>query len=236
MFPLPRYRLAVRAVTLLELMTVFLVIIILGVILLPVYSSGPAPHGQGGLPRQLCARCTRRPTSTCRSITYGPRVQSEGVEPEDFADKWVAALKPYGLTEINWVCPTIQRELQNPDLTNHETARIDYRAMPFDTNPQTPFRWSMPWFVESGDMHGNGNLMIFPDGHEQETGRFQGNAQTRQRRLVRFPLRGILLGDGFQCGQRPDLFQRVGERRHDGVGGQLIAASVEAGLVDLGVP
>ena len=31
---------------------------------------------------------------------------------------------------------------------------------------------NQPWFVESGDVHGNGNLIIFPDGHVQELGDF----------------------------------------------------------------
>ena len=172
MFPLPRYRNAVRGVTLLELVTVILVILILGVILLPVYSAVQRRTDKAACLANLRSLHTAA-NLYLQEHHMWPQVKSEGVEPEDFATTWVATLKPYGLSEINWVCPTIQRELQNPDLTVHDNARIDYRAMPFDTNPQTPFRWSMPWFVESGDMHGNGNLMIFPDGHEQELGDFK---------------------------------------------------------------
>ena len=172
MFPLPRRRLAVCAVTLLELVTVILVIIILVVILLPVYSQVQRRTDKAACLANLRSLHTAA-NLYLQEHRMWPQVKSEGVDPEIFAANWVATLKPYGINEKGWVCPTIQRELQNPDLTIPDNARIDYRAMPFDTNPQTPFRWSMPWFVESGDMHGNGNLMIFPDGHEQELGDFK---------------------------------------------------------------
>jgi hypothetical protein len=43
--------------------------------------------------------------------------------------------------------------------------RIDYIPMPFDDKPTTPHQWPrQPWFVEAGDVHGHGNLIIFTDG------------------------------------------------------------------------
>ncbi len=159
--------------TLLELMTVILVIAILVVMLLPVYA-------------QLQRRAEKASCmNNLRSLHVAanlylqehhmwPQIGIKGVEPQDAATSWINALQPYGLAQNNWVCPTIQRELQNPDLTNHDNARIDYMATPFDTNPQTPFRWSsQPWFVETADVHGNGNLILFPDGHIQELGDFR---------------------------------------------------------------
>lgn len=85
--------------------------------------------------------------------------------PEEKAELWLAALKPFGIQRVNWICPTIQDLLQNPDYSTPETARIDYIAMPFDDKAMTPYQWpTQPWFIETGDVHGNGNLIIFTDG------------------------------------------------------------------------
>lgn len=82
-----------------------------------------------------------------------------------YSDAWINALKPYGLSQKNWICPTTQKMLGNPDLTKRENIRIDYTPMPFDEKAMTPFRWpEHPWFVERSSVHGNGNLIIFTNG------------------------------------------------------------------------
>jgi hypothetical protein len=59
----------------------------------------------------------------------------------------------------------MQNFMGNPDYLQPENARIDYIPMPFDDKPETPHRWpTAPWFAETGDVHGNGNLIIFTDG------------------------------------------------------------------------
>ena len=59
----------------------------------------------------------------------------------------------------------MQDLLHNPDYSKPENARADYFAMPFDNKPTTPHQWPrQPWFVETADVHGNGNLIIFTDG------------------------------------------------------------------------
>jgi hypothetical protein len=84
---------------------------------------------------------------------------------QDYAKAWIAALKPFGPSEKSWICPTIQNLLQNPDYMKPENARIDYIVMAFDDKPMTPHQWPhQPWFAEVGDVHGNGNLIIFTDG------------------------------------------------------------------------
>ena len=161
-----------RAFTLLELVTVILVITILIVMLLPVY-------------QQLQVHFARtRCISNLRSLHVAanlfvqdhhawPQIKNAGVTRSVVATSWIAHLQPYGLDQINWICPTIQQQLGNPDLSNPANVRIDYTATPFDTNPQTPFKWAkQPWFVENGNVHGNGNLLVFPDGHVQELNDF----------------------------------------------------------------
>lgn len=93
--------------------------------------------------------------------------QIEESDDEDAADSsgngWIAALKPFGISEKSWICPTVQNLLGNPDLT--QNVRVDYVATPFDDKPLTPHQWSrQPWFIEVGDVHGRGNLIIFTDG------------------------------------------------------------------------
>ena len=85
--------------------------------------------------------------------------------PEVFAQNWIDALAPYGITPETWICPTIENLLHNPDYTKPENARIDYTATPFDDKPTSPGEWPrQPWFVENADAHGSGNLIIFTDG------------------------------------------------------------------------
>ena len=85
------------------------------------------------------------------------------------ATAWIDTLQPYGLLQKNWVCPTIQHNMGGPDLSDHDNVRVDYTAFPYGHNVQDPFRYATsPWYVENGDVHGNGNLLIFPDGHSAE--------------------------------------------------------------------
>lgn len=84
---------------------------------------------------------------------------------QEYAREWIAALKPFGVSEKTWICPTIQNLLGNPDYLKPENARVDYIPMAFDDKQFTSHQWAkQPWFAESGDMHGHGNLIIFTDG------------------------------------------------------------------------
>lgn len=97
-----------------------------------------------------------------------PQIQlSSGSEAAEqgYAKAWIAALAPFGPTQKTWICPTMQDLLRNPDLSNPGNVRVDYYAMPFDDKPTTPHQWPhYPWFLERGDVHGNGNLIVFTDG------------------------------------------------------------------------
>ncbi len=92
-------------------------------------------------------------------------VGSSSSPPEVTAQAWIDALAPFGPVRKTWICPTIQNLLHNPDYSTPATARIDYVATPFDDKPGTPHEWArQPWFIETGDVHGSGNLIIFTDG------------------------------------------------------------------------
>jgi hypothetical protein len=109
-----------------------------------------------------------------------PQIQLSGdsdTADSDFAKAWIDALRPFGLSEKNWICPTIQGLLHNPDYMRPENQRIDYMPMPFDDKPTTPHQWArQPWFAEVGDVHGHGNLIIFTDGSVSDLKTVAGSA------------------------------------------------------------
>lgn len=89
---------------------------------------------------------------------------SDGAE-QVYAKNWIDALSPFGPSQKTWICPTMQVSMRNPDLSDPQNLRIDYTASTFDDKPTTPHQWArQPWFAETGDVHGNGNLIIFTDG------------------------------------------------------------------------
>ena len=58
----------------------------------------------------------------------------------------------------------------HPDYNNSANARLDYFPMSFDDKPTTPHQWPrQPWFVETANVHGHGNLIIFTDGSAGQT-------------------------------------------------------------------
>ncbi len=82
-----------------------------------------------------------------------------------FYEQWIAALKAYGFGLSNWLCPSNQRLLNNPDMTKPKNVRIDYLPTPFDDKPMTPHLWpTQPWFIERGAVHEGGNLLIYTNG------------------------------------------------------------------------
>jgi type II secretory pathway pseudopilin PulG len=84
---------------------------------------------------------------------------------KQYAQAWIDALQPYGVAKANWICPSVQRLMHNPDITLPNNIRVDYMATPFDEKSITPYLWpNQPWFVERGAVHGGGNLMIWTNG------------------------------------------------------------------------
>jgi prepilin-type N-terminal cleavage/methylation domain-containing protein len=166
--PSPR-RPAPSGFTLLELMIVLTIIAILSTLLIPVYG-----HLRERAQKVACI-------ANLRSLYVGADVyvQREGHWPqiflssygskEDFANAWVAALAPSGISRKNWICPTIQQSLGAPDYSEPAHARIDYISTGFDDKATSPHQWpKQPWFIETGNVHGNGNLIIFTDGSIDE--------------------------------------------------------------------
>ena len=153
--------------TLLELLTVIVVIAILAAMLLPAVANMAS--------RMDRAKCTMN----LRALYIGaefyvqdrkqwPQIDpklSGNKESDEYARQWMTALEPYKIFKESWHCPTVQKIMLGNQGGDKTKERIDYFPTPFDDKEITPHRWAeQPWFTERGAMHGEGNLMIFPDG------------------------------------------------------------------------
>ncbi|MDQ3199595.1 MAG: prepilin-type N-terminal cleavage/methylation domain-containing protein [Verrucomicrobiota bacterium] len=154
------------AFTLLELVIVVVIVGILATMLLPVYA--------GMRTRAQRVQCVGNLHSLFLAADL--YLQRNGSWPQirrstsdngsaDFANAWIDALSQFGPTRQTWICPAVQEILHDPDYLKEQNARVDYIPMSFDDKPTTPHQWArQPWFIESADVHGNGNLIIFTDG------------------------------------------------------------------------
>ena len=98
------------------------------------------------------------------------------------AKAWMDALRPYGLEQVNWICPAVQKALQSPDLSDPLNTRVDYFATPFGAKRNAPFEYPrQPWFIEMADVHANGQEIIFPDGHIEEAKDIARSARSPSR-------------------------------------------------------
>lgn len=154
------------AFTLMELMTV---IVILGILVTMVF--GVMADMQYRADRASCV-------ANLKSLYTGaavylqqqgqwPQIDPQLVSGDDkaYANAWINALATSGVARTNWICPSVQRLMHSPDITQPDNVRVDYIATPFDTKEMTPYRWpKQPWFVERGSVHGGGNLIIWTNG------------------------------------------------------------------------
>lgn len=150
--------------TLLELLTVVIIISILAVLILPAIGLYRGRSERLGCISNMKSLYVAASNYTTDNQKW-PQVPLTKSGSKEQATTWHSILERYGIAWANWVCPSIQRIAGYPDMNDPEKQRIDYFATPFDDHPRTPWRWNtQPWFVERGDMHGNGNLCIFSDG------------------------------------------------------------------------
>jgi len=90
-------------------------------------------------------------------------VDQLGNNEDAYEDWWIAEMKPYGVNEADWMCPTIKRLVTRKSPNGRP--KVHYTPTMFDNHPSTPYRWStQPWLIEIGNMHGQGALICYPDG------------------------------------------------------------------------
>lgn len=147
-----------------ELATVILIIAILMAMLVPGFAYMRA--------RAERSKCFSNLTSIYVAGTlyiqdHGswPQIDPETLNTPAYPTAWVAAFAPYKIAEKNWACPSVQRMLNDPDLTKPEGHRVDYFGTPFGDERNLPYKYAgQPWFIERADVHGDGQLILFPDG------------------------------------------------------------------------
>ena len=153
--------------TLMELATVILIISILLVMLLPGFG-----YMKARADRTKCSQNLRNiyvsMSAYIQDHNGWPQIDPTTLNTPAYPAAWIKALEPYHLGFQNWVCPSVQREMHDPDLTRQRNLRIDYLGTPFGPERHLPFKFPrQPWFIERGDMHGDGQLILFPDGKVQ---------------------------------------------------------------------
>jgi type II secretory pathway pseudopilin PulG len=152
--------------TLLEIMSCLVVIMILVILLVPAYE-----QVRMRLDKIACMNNLRQLYAGANSYVqeYGhwPQVNPALLQAPNnaYSEAWIEDFIPFGISRGTWICPTMERDLGGPDYTQPANYRADYIAMPFDMKRITPYRWAFsPWFIERGNVHGNGNLVMQANG------------------------------------------------------------------------
>jgi type II secretory pathway pseudopilin PulG len=143
-------------------LAVLLIIAILSILIIPNYA-----RIVGEAQEVICASHMRSIRIALGSylddherIWPQPPPGSGGAELRRF---WFEALKPYGISESTWQCPTIRHALRAEGQTGD--FGMHYVPTQFDATPNIANRWStQPWLIEAANAHGKGPLICFPDG------------------------------------------------------------------------
>lgn len=102
--------------------------------------------------------------ASTRDQNHWPQCPFEIGHPQ-FDIWWLKEMSRYNLSRASWECPAYKKLQASGEATKTDEKVIDYVPTPFDDQPRTPYKWpNQPWAVEVGDFHGDGNLILFPDG------------------------------------------------------------------------
>lgn len=147
-----------------ELMTVIVVIGILFLLIMPSYS-----FLRGRAERAKCVSNLHSLYAAASAYVTDqgawPQIPVDDIDDPAYSQAWIDAFTPYKISRVNWICQTIQKVLGDPPYEDAKHARIDYVGTPFDDKPESPRQWpNHPWFLERGNVHGDGNLIIFTNG------------------------------------------------------------------------
>lgn len=151
-----------RAFTLIEVLAVVALLAILAALIFPAV--------QYVMPRAERVLCTNRlrnlHTVFATYSTEGWPQLPPGVALGSMAEQkwWVEKTgADHGLSVKDWQCPTIAREMRV--LPEKDRPLIHYLPTPFSAEPNRANKGAkMPWLIEIGNAHGNGNLMVLQNG------------------------------------------------------------------------
>jgi prepilin-type N-terminal cleavage/methylation domain-containing protein len=177
-FPFPRFgakdcqchgrgacaqRLRLAAFTLTELLVSIGIIAILATLAIQGYSKIIASVAKG--------KCVGNMRNL--HVCFAAYIQDNGYWPQqpDFSsahsqqyqDWWLNTMDPYTKSREVWKCPLLKK-LGAYD-SGGKKLEIHYKPTRFDARPTTPYRWEkQPWLIEVSNIHGNGPLLLMPDG------------------------------------------------------------------------
>lgn len=151
-----------KGVTLLELVCVLGILLALIVLSFPVYET-IRPRVE----EMVCINNLRNLHVAFADYATGvwPQVPPEfGIGSVDEQKWWIERAKTdLGLPERVWRCPTIARQFSSAP--EKDRPLIHYLPTLFSAEPNKANHWpEMPWFIEIGDAHGRGNLLVRQNG------------------------------------------------------------------------
>jgi prepilin-type N-terminal cleavage/methylation domain-containing protein len=153
---------AARAFTLLEILAVVAILAVLMALTFPAIEKiRPAAE------RVVCVNNLRNlRTAFGGYASEGwPQIPS-GIALGSMAEQrwWLEKTeKELGLSKSAWQCPTIRRQFASAP--EKDRPLIHYLPTPFSKEPNRANKSTqMPWFIEIGDAHGQGNLLVRQNG------------------------------------------------------------------------
>jgi prepilin-type N-terminal cleavage/methylation domain-containing protein len=106
-------------------------------------------------------------------VAFATYVQDNGYWPQqpdfsgnysqEYQDWWLRTMEPYTPSREVWKCPLLKKH----GAYGAAGKRLEMHYVPtrFDARPTTPYRWEkQPWLIEVSNIHGNGPLLLMPDG------------------------------------------------------------------------
>src|SRR4051812_5773745 len=113
-----------QAFTLIELVTVIVVMSILALLVFATVSAIKAKAERSKCVNNLQGLYAAA-TSYLTDHESWPQISSMDLESPAFASSWIAAYKPYQIGTANWICATVQKAIGDPP-DDPANPRIDY--------------------------------------------------------------------------------------------------------------
>jgi prepilin-type N-terminal cleavage/methylation domain-containing protein len=106
-------------------------------------------------------------------VSFATYIQDNGHWPQqpdfssanskEYQDWWLTTMDPYTQSREVWKCPLLKK--YGAYGSGGSKLEIHYKPTRFDARPSTPYRWEkQPWLIEVSSIHGNGPLLLMPDG------------------------------------------------------------------------
>ncbi|MFM8888274.1 MAG: type II secretion system protein [Chthoniobacterales bacterium] len=150
--------------TLLEVLAAVLIVAIVATLALPNYQDFIRNAGQAG-----CIANMRSINIALHGYLQDHQaVWPQGPTPNEeqpWEQFWLSTLKPYGIAEKSWQCPSFVMSAASSGIPQDERPRVHYVPTSFGPEPNLAYRWStQPWLIERVSAHRNGAHICFPDG------------------------------------------------------------------------